>query len=336
VSRTEFESDRAPRWWLLGLGAASLLGQVVLLRELLVASLGSELVLLLGVGGLLLTSACGVMLRSREAGSGARAQGLLLVLAALVPAEVVLARTVRLLLGAVPGAYLPLGQQLLSMALVLLPFGVTSGLIFRLATGLHVRRGGTLASAYAVESAGGLLGGIAASMLLEIGAANVQCAVTCAWIAWLAAVVPGRDRPAWLTPVAIGLGLVLAIGLVGSDRLDRTLTGLSHPGLAATRDTPYGRVTVSQQDGQVAAFANDALLLDTEGIDAEEFVHLAALQVERPARVLLLGGSAEGLVTQVLTHGVSEVVALELDAAFVETALPYLDDATWPTRGCAG
>jgi spermidine synthase len=133
--------------------------------------------------------------------------------------------------------------------------------------------------------------------------------------------------------VAIGLGLVLAIGLVGSDRLDRTLTGLSHPGLAATRDTPYGRVTVSQQDGQVAAFANDALLLDTEGIDAEEFVHLAALQVERPARVLLLGGSAEGLATQVLTHGVSEVVALELDAAFVETALPYLDDATW--RGLA-
>ncbi|MFA6112156.1 MAG: hypothetical protein WDA75_25635, partial [Candidatus Latescibacterota bacterium] len=321
-------TDQAPRWWLLGLGAASLLGQVLLLRELLVASLGSELVLLLGVGGLLLASAVGVLLKVKEVGSGNAVRALLLGLAALVPAEVVLARTVRLLLGAVPGAYLPLGQQFLGMGLVLLPFGLVSGLIFQRAAGLHLRRGGSLASAYAVESVGGLLGGIAASVLLGVGVANGQSAILGAGIAWLAAVVPGRNRPAWLTPAAAGLGLILAVGLIWSDRLDQALTGLSHPGLVATRDTPYGRVTVRLQDGQVAVFANDALLLDTEGTEAEEFVHLAALQVERPARVLLLGGSAEGLAAELLAHGASEVVALELDAAFVETALPYLGAAT--------
>lgn len=328
MSRTEISLDRAPLWWLLGLGAASLLGQVLLLRELLVASLGSELVLLLGVGGLLLASAVGVLFKVKDLGSGEAVRALLLGLAALVPAGVVLARAVRLLLGAVPGAYLPLGQQFLGMGLVLLPFGLVSGLIFQRAAGLHVQGGGSLASAYAVESAGGLLGGIAASVLLGVGVANGQSAILGAGIAWLAAVVPGRSRPAWLAPAAIGLGLILAVGLIRSDRLDRALTGLSHPGLVATRDTPYGRVTVRQQDGQVTVFANDALLFDTEGTEAEEFVHLAALQVERPARVLLLGGSAEGLVTEVLDHGASEVVALELDAAFLETALPYLGAAT--------
>ena len=39
--------------------------------------------------------------------------------------------------------------------------------------------------------------------------------------------------------------------------------------------------------------ANDALLFDTEGSQAEEFVHLAALQHPHPEKILVLGGGQE-------------------------------------------
>ena len=132
---------------------------MVALRELLVASFGSELVYLLGLAGLLLGTALGALLGPLARRSpGERVEGQvragLLLYALLLPAAVVVARALRRLLRGTPGAYLPLGAQLAGLALVLLPLGLLAGLLFQRAAAVALARGRTLAGAYAVEKIG--------------------------------------------------------------------------------------------------------------------------------------------------------------------------------------
>ncbi|MGA9750178.1 MAG: hypothetical protein WBS54_00130, partial [Acidobacteriota bacterium] len=106
----------SPAWFqLFAVGLVSLLGQVVLLRELLVALFGSELILILGIGFLLLGSAAGVLIGRRgrspaEAGTAA----LFTLFGLLLPLLAALARALRLLSGTPRGAYPPFPLQLLS------------------------------------------------------------------------------------------------------------------------------------------------------------------------------------------------------------------------------
>jgi hypothetical protein len=136
--------------WLLAIGLVSLLGQVILLRELNVAFFGSELIYILCLGVWLLWTGVGAALgRRRSVPAAAGVRRLLLLTSLVLPLEVVLARGLRLLFGGVPGAYLPFPTQLLAMVLALLPLCLLLGLLFQWAAKLYVEGGRTLAAAYA-------------------------------------------------------------------------------------------------------------------------------------------------------------------------------------------
>jgi len=325
---TERRTLRRLSVWLVGLGLISILGQVVLLRELLVAFFGSELIYLLAFGFLLFETALGVLAGGRcPSPSGAQVRALLFGFAALLPLLLVFVRAIRVLFGGTPGAYLPFGQQLLGMGLALLPFGVVVGLLFQRMAALYAEESGTLAAAYAVESAGGLLGGALATLFLKWGVQNLAAGLICSLAAVLIACFPRhRDGRIWLWSGASLLGVLLLAALFWSSALDRRLTSLNHPGLAATRDTPYGRVSVTQSFGQLSVFANDGLAFESQGTAAEEFAHLAALQVESPRFVLVLGGGAEGLVCEVLKHRPERVDDVELDEELLGLLSSFLPE----------
>jgi spermidine synthase len=312
---------------LIVLGALALLGQVVLLRECGVAAYGSELALVLGLGLWLAGTAAGALAANARRRVGDTAvRGALLALGAAIPFGVVLARGSRRLFGGVPGADLPFGLQLAVLALCLLPAALLAGLLFpwmarRLAGAGH----GSAARAYALESAGGLAGGLLATVLPALGAQNWALALLCALGAALAAAIAGGSRRGRITAIA-GAAVVLAL-LAVSPALDRAMTRWNHPDLLATRDTPYGRVTVTGTLGQVAVFESDALAYESQGTAAEEFVQLAAAQRDTVRRVLVLGGAAQGLVPQVLRLGRVAVDAVELDRDLLDLVTPYLPDA---------
>lgn len=326
ITADDVTAGRAPVVWLAALGVVSILGQVVLLRELLVASFGSELIYLLAFGFLLLATALGVLAgRHLRPSSASQVRLLYLAFAAAFPLLLVLVRSLRLVFAGTPGAYLPFGQQLAGIALVLLPFGGLLGLLFQRTAGLYVGGTSTLAAAYAVESAGGLFGGVLATLLLRWGMPNLAAGLVSALLAVLAAVVPWPRRPpVWLVPAAASLSCVLLVGLAGSAGVDRWLTRLDHPGLLATRDTPYGRVTLTSEAGQLAVFHDGALAYVSQTTAAEEFAHLAALQVADLRSALVLGGAAEGLVHQLLAYRPDRVDAVELDAAFLDLLSGHL------------
>ena len=187
------------------------------------------------------------------------------------------------------------------MSLSLLPIGLLLGLLFQWCAGSYLADRGTLASAYAIESAGGVVGGLLSTLCLKAGLQNFSIALFCSFFSVCAAALLIRKAgPRW---IRLGLALVttaLVIALWRGPRLDQLMTSWNHPNLLATQDSPYNRVTLSRLDGQISVFENDALAFETEGTQAEEFVDLAALQHPAPKVVLVLGGGIEGLIEKVL------------------------------------
>ena len=142
-------------------GFVSLVGQIVLLRELNVAFFGVELIYLIALGVWLLLTAMGtIVVRRRYAPTPDRTATLLLLFALFLPLGVAFFRASRLVLGGVPGAYLPFSRQMAALVIALAPVGLLSGLLFRTAAVLYVERERTLAGAYGIESAGALTGGL--------------------------------------------------------------------------------------------------------------------------------------------------------------------------------
>lgn len=298
------------------------------MRELAVAYYGSELVYLLGLAVLLGGTAAGTLAGQWLPGAARREppRALFLVFAVLLPAALAVARGLHHLLGGTPGAFLSFGQQLAGLALALLPLGLAGGLLFQRAAAASVDAGGRLAGAYAVESAGGLVGGAATTALLALGLSNLSTAIVGASVAALGAARRSHGRSG--APRAVGFAMAaLALGALAFARaLDRATTRWNHPGLVATVDTPYGRATVTRAGGQLAVFQNGALAWESEGTAAEELVQVAALAVEMPRRVLLVGGAVAGLVPEVLAHHPERVDLLELDRRLLATVRPLLPE----------
>jgi len=332
---------------LLAVGLISILGQVVLLRELYVACFGSELIYILAFGFWLFGTAIGTVSGRRAfKPSSAIVTRLLYLSCLLLPLLMLLSRRLRLIFGAVQGAYLEFVPQLIAIAMVVFPLSWLLGLLLQWTVKQYVATGHSLARGYAVESMGGLLGGALATVFLSMGVSNCAAGMICGLLGVATATLPIllaqrieralESRPTFISlstsgsqpepnnkhhlsgPNIVSVITVIALlmlGLVFSQELDLATTAWNHPQLLTTVDTPYGRATVTGNSGQVSVFSNDMLIADSEGIAAEEFVHLSAVHHPDPQKVLLLGGGTEGLLGKLLEHGPDYIDHVELDGA---------------------
>lgn len=310
---------------LIFIGFASIFGQVVLLRELAVAFFGSELIYLLAIALWLIWTGLGALVG--WAAAVPTTKQVLMSIAALgfvVPLEVTFARGLRLIFGATPGAFMPLGHQVGAMAVTLAPAGLLFGLLFVLAARRHAGRGGSFATAYGLESLGGVVGGLASTFLLAGNLAAFPTAILCSTITFsIGFLVSRHSRVARLLFGFAALGS-LAVLVAAGNRLDRGTLRWQFPGLLDSRDSPYGRLIVSEHRGQIAMFENGALSFETQGTAPEEIAHLALVQHPAPRRVLLLGGGIAGTVREVLKHQPETIDYVELDPYLVGLARKHL------------
>jgi len=309
-------------YYLFVVGFVSILGQVVILRELSVAFYGVELIYTLALGIWLLFSACGAMISRRTQNpSLTRIKLLFLLLSIGIPLDVAFIRSIRLIFSNIPGAFLPLHIQIAVLAASLLPLGLLLGLLFQWTAKVYMARGRSLATAYAIECLGGLAGGIFSTFFLKLGFSNFVIVLICALSAVGATCLAARgERAKWLRPISIVLSVLWILLLWRAPLLDRLMTSWTHPNLVETIDSPYSRITVTRLNGQISVFENDALLFDTEGSRAEEFAHLATLQHPRPEKILILGGGIEGTVREVLLHSPLTVDYVELNPVLLDVA----------------
>jgi spermidine synthase len=308
---------------LLATGFVSIVGQLVLLRELNVAFFGVELVYLLGLGAWLLFSGGGALLGPRRRPpTPAVLAGLFVLFAFVLLAELAFLRGARSLLGVAPGAFLPFGTGMLALSAAILPPALIAGLLFTVVARVAVDERRSFATAYAVESLGGLLGGLAATLALARGTNAVALALVAGLAALAVATLWQRGALARLILGALIAGDVLA--LAQSAALDLALTRTNHPAVVESRDSPYARYTVTRRAGQVNFFVNDALAFESQGVDAEAFVDPVLLAHPQPQRVAVLGVGAGDLVREVLRHAPAVVDAVELDEIALDLARRYV------------
>lgn len=311
-------------------GLTSMIGQVVLMRELVVTFYGNELVFgLILVAWLLWVAAgsagLGRLAEGRQLGPGAFATGLALA-ALFLPAQIALTRAIRVLLDVTPGALVSFGSMAWSILIILAPLCLLLGWQFTLGSRLLAEWGGTVGRAYVYEGWGAAVGGALFSFLLvrflnpfqiALGLGAVNLAV--GW--WLLRRVRRRG---WVS--AAGLAALLLALLVWplGQTLHRTSLAWQWEDALLVRDTLYGRLTVVGRDGQRVFFQNGLLMFETQSTFPEEVAHFPLLEHPAPRSVLLIGGGAGGDLRETLKHPVSEVHYVELDPAVIEAARRYL------------
>jgi spermidine synthase len=309
---------------LFSVGVISIMGQVILLRELNVALHGVELIYILAMAVWLLWSAVGAVIGPRfkvpEKSTVGWAFG---AFAAIFCLDVLFIRYFRTLAGAFAGTYLPFPVQLAALGVALLPAGLLMGLLFQWSGKILVAQGGRLARAYAIESIGGVVGGGGATLFFFAGIQNLAAALICAGVAaitWTGLCFSGVRR---LTIGAMTLSLFTA-GFFFIPSMDLATTRWNHPDVVATRDSPYGRLTLTRQSDQFALFENDVLSFETQSVEAESLVHLAALSLVRIDAAAVLGGGMEGLLFELIRHHPRAIDYVEIDPALIDLLRRHL------------
>ncbi|MBN1613893.1 MAG: hypothetical protein JW950_05450 [Deltaproteobacteria bacterium] len=312
--------------YLFAVGLLSILGQVALLRELNVALYGVELFYLLALGTWLLWGALGALVGAmRRDVSPELVILLFLLLGLILPLDLAFIRYSRLLLTGVPGAYLSFPRQFFLILIALAPPGIVLGVLFQWSARHYVGGEKSLARAYAIESLGGLAGGILSTLSLTWGIQNGALLLASAITTpFLALALPSGGKSIFCKMSALALFCLLSLMLWQHSSIHRVMTRWNYPAMLESLDTPYGRVTITRWADQVSVFENGSLAFETGGTDAESICHLAALQHPRPKDVLILGGGIEGIVREMLKHDPRRIDYVEINYAMFDLVTKHM------------
>lgn len=319
-------------------GIAATIGQLLMLRELMTLLHGNEVILAVVLGAWLMLGGGGAWLGRRqvpEAASLRRVAVLAMVLALLLPAQLLAVRVLRGVLFA-PGSALRLGAMVAFGVSSLAPAAALVGLFYPLALAAARRRdpGVSGARIYLLDAVGNTLGGALFSMVL-VRTLQPLMTATLTGIALQACVLANaRHTPpgGGYRRVTAVLVLALLCGLlVIAPRLEQASLAPASGQLLEVRETPYGRVSVVQDRGEITLFADGVPQLFGRDVQsAEERAHYPLAQVEGPQRVLLIG-SVAGMLEEVAKHRPRVIEQVELNPALTELEQRY--DLLRPVAG---
>jgi spermidine synthase len=332
--------DRTRRLVLLavgGLGVSAVMTQLVLMRELLGAFSGNELVFGISLGSWLLLTGAGTWLGRSSARLKDPARTLVvgLVLVAIIPLmQVVAVRVLRdfvFLRGAAVGVT---GTVLGSLAL-LFPFCLVSGALLTLACALLdsrvARREGASAigRVYVADSLGSIGGGILFSFVLVPWLDHFALLCFPAALNLLLAIALARHfrrRRLLASTVIVAAGLALHVTLIDADGITTAIQHWGQPTVFRA-NSPYGRLVVTDDSGQLTFYENGVPVISTHNIDqVEETVHYAMSQRPDARQVLLLGGGVAGTAREILRYGVGEVTYVEIDPLIITAGRRFLPE----------
>ena len=315
------------------IGFSAVIGQIVLMRELIVVFNGNEISLGILLATWLFWTAAGSGLSSVLAlgeGSARRAvAGLECLLAASLMPTIWALRASKSIFQTVPGELVgPLPMALASLACLSL-FCFVSGALFVAAarmveTECAVSARAATSSAYLLEAAGSGLGGIVASIVLLRFFDSFQIATIVAILnLCMAAVLLLRaSRKQFvvlmLTAVLCAIPLLVFVAPSLDKRAQARLWQGFH--LVASRDSIYGNLTVTGTGNLRSIYQNGVLLANApDQNSAEEAVDYALLESPAPRRILMIGGGVNGSIAEALKHPtVERIDYVELDPALID------------------
>ena len=307
------------------LGLSSIATQLSLLRELLGAFSGNELVLGICLGNWFALTAAGAWVG--EAAARLRRPIPVFVAgqlaAALIPlAQVAAVRGLRDIVF-LRGEAVGLAGTWLGSLTLLAPYCLVAGALLTLGCRIVAEDGGPggIGPVYFADTAGSVAGGALFvfvlvphfdhfALLCAPAFLNLAVGVHLAWLS--------RSRALLVLGAVLAGGLALGITLFDVDSLT---TALQHRGerVVLRENSPYGRLIVCDSSGLLIFYENGVPVAATENTtQVEEAVHYAMCQRPLAQRVLLIGGGVAGDAREILRYpSVAEVTYVELDPAIV-------------------
>jgi spermidine synthase len=313
------------------LGASAVVAQLTLMRELLGAFSGNELIFGIVLGNWMLLTGLGSYL-------GKTASRLVFPVAVLVAAQtavallpvadVFLLRTVRDVVFD-RGAEVGVTETVVSCFVLLAPYCLVIGYLLTLATGIlsSADRPDGIGQVYFLDNLGGIGGGLVFGFLLVPWLNHFQILCLSAMLNLL---VAGLTAWTFRRRVLLGLTTATAVGLAGGMLawdLDRVSAQIQFPGqrIVFRGNSPYGSLTVTESSGQYNFIENGVMLFATHNIeDVEQAVHFAMAQRPDARRVLLIGGGVGGTAREILKYPGATVDYVELDPLILELGRKYL------------
>lgn len=320
----------------LGLGSATMLAQVTLLRELWCVAWGNEalaaLALAVWLAGGALGSFRGARLARRLAPRGGSWPAALAAFALAVPAAALFlrwwpARGPGALAGAAPGP----AAALLYAAASLGTAGFLAGALFPLALEAVFAADGDRAagSLYLWDMAGSVAAGLfltAAVTLLGFGGLRAAALASALALALAAAHLRAQRRRSWKEAAAAALA---AAALAAAGGLEAPTLAWRHPHerLLSARETPAGRLEVAARQGQRSVYLSGRYAASTEDFERAEAVAAVAFgECARPRRALVLGQAVPDAARELGRLGLRVTAAVpDLEAAALAGAGPGVE-----------
>jgi len=324
-------------------GATGIVAQTVLLREILAQFAGNELYVGLIIGIWIAAEALGALLAGRFSGIRrspvAAFLKLTLLFSVAFPLCIFLARSCKTIASLPADQAATLPQVITLAAALLFPPAMLHGAQFVAATALFAALTDAPQAAagrtYAFDTLGTMVGGILVSFVLLPLCTAFQSAALLLLIGgaaalWLWQVTPATGRRG-VSRLPFALLLLAPLLLFYGGALDRLSHGLQWQGkeLLYSSNSSYQNIAVLRNQEQHTIYADGRPLLSFPDADieaAELFVHLPLLAHPMPQRVLLLGGGAGGVLTEILKHvTIRQVDYLELDPAILDSVRRFAD-----------
>jgi spermidine synthase len=327
------------------IGFTSVVGQIVLMRELIVVFYGNEISLGIVLACWLFWTAIGSSAFGRLLGrcrdSRRVVASLETLIAGMFPLTIFAVRASRSMLETVPGEILGPAPMFLTSLITLSLFCLLSGSLFAAGSRLcsEETRSSTASAAssvYLFEAAGSGLGGILASLILIRHLSSFEMAACVALLNLLAARWIGVRTPVYRR-ILLAVLLVAALFIPrAARRLEAQSLALLWRGfsLVESRNSVYGNLALVATSESHSLFENGLRILTVpDPSAAEEAVHFALLEHPAPHSLLLIGGGINGSLAQALEYSSLERVDyVELDPAILGVAERHFAQVWTPVR----
>jgi len=307
---------------LFGLGFISISTQIYMLREFLYVFQGNELVFGVVLANWMLLTGFGAYIGRFSQQMKNREPFLLflLMLLSVIPILTVLKVDIWRCVVFPTGTMVGLRDIFYSSLLLQTPICFLSGFLFTaLASSLPKVKGkNSLGGAYAVESFGSMVAGALVNFVFLWTMGSFPGMKIIAVLFLGTVIIYSFSLQSIIPKIVIPLfagGIIFALFSLSFTNFSLAML-YEGQNLVIDRETPYGRVVVTEQAGQHNVYENGILLFSSGNvIRDEESVHFAMIQHDDPKKVLLLSGGLSGAIPEIMKYNPIRVDYVELNPA---------------------
>jgi spermidine synthase len=308
---------------LLALGFFGIAAQVLLIREITTVFQGNEIMIAWTLGIWMFLTGLGSWFGKSWTKQVQNLISGMMVLLGYLPVVMVLFMNLTRNLFFLPGELVNPVWYLLIVTFLLAPVCLCSGFMFSLLVKVQEPDEKMFIRVYSLEAAGSVAGGIMVSFLMIRWFSIMESLLLTALIIHLIILAYRKN-----TRIAVSCGLLLMVfifyTILPSDMWLKSLI-FKNQEVVATKETPFGNITVSRNGDEYNFYENGSLLFSTGDLVLnEEYVHYAMLQHDHPEDVLLISGGLAGMAEEVLKYpDVRTLDYIELNPGIIRMAEPF-------------